>query len=47
MHSLISALFTFVAPIAILAWLIGSIGGHLFKKIDRKINAKISRRTKQ
>jgi hypothetical protein len=42
MHALISGLFTTVLPVAVLAAILGTVGGILFKKMDRKINQKLS-----
>jgi hypothetical protein len=47
MDSLISALYTIVVPIAVLAVIVGTVGGILFKKMDGKINEKISGRAEK
>jgi hypothetical protein len=41
MNQLIISLFVVAAPIAIVACIVGTVGGHLFRDIDKKINSKL------
>jgi len=41
MNQFILSLFVVVATIAIVACIIGTVGGHLFGNIDKKITSKL------
>ena len=41
MNQFIFSLFVVVAPIAIVACIIETVGGQLFRSIDKKINSKL------
>ena len=41
MNQLIVSLFLVIAPIAIVACIVGTVGGHLFKSFDKKIDSKL------
>jgi hypothetical protein len=42
MNQLVHSLFTVVVPAAIVAAIVGTVAGLLFKKIDRTISGKLS-----
>lgn len=41
MTQFIISLFLVIAPIAIVACVIGTIGGHVFKSFDKEIDSKL------
>jgi hypothetical protein len=47
MNQLIFSFFALVAPIAIVAYIIGTARGQLFRNIDKKIDSKLQKKQRR